>query len=133
VLRLYSTFPRGAPGVGLLLLRLAASLLLGADGLTTLRDGSPVAAGLYCAGIAIPGVLQLVGLWTPIAGTLLALAALTNAIARPEYRWAWVVLAVLAAAIALLGPGAWSVDARRYGWRRLEFPDRKRDRDTPNL
>jgi ABC-type branched-subunit amino acid transport system permease subunit len=119
--------------MGLLLLRLAASLLLGADGLTSLRNGPPVALGLYCAGIAIPGLLQLIGLWTPIAGTLLAQAAITMAIALPACRWSWVVLAILAAAIALLGPGAWSVDARRYGWRRLEFPDRKRDRDTPNL
>jgi hypothetical protein len=31
------------------------------------------------------------------------------------------LLAGLGAALALLGPGAWSVDARLYGWKRIEI------------
>jgi putative oxidoreductase len=126
VLRLFSTFPRGAPGIGLLLLRLATSLIAGTFAVRALRDGLPMGLNLLYAGLAVLGLLLLAGLWTPIAGGLAALAALGSAIARPEERWGWVVLAVIAAALALLGPGAWSVDARLYGWRRLEIPDRKR-------
>ncbi|HEX6650766.1 MAG TPA: hypothetical protein VF075_14545 [Pyrinomonadaceae bacterium] len=32
-----------------------------------------------------------------------------------------VLLASLGVALALLGPGNWSVDARRSGWRRIEI------------
>jgi|SRR5215469_7956267 len=132
MLRLFSTFPRGAPGVGLLLIRLAAGFALGADALAALHGGLPIELSLYFAGMGLLGLLLLAGLWTPIAGGLLALAALGNAIARPQDRAGWIILAVLAAALALLGPGAWSVDARRYGWRRLEIPDPKRDDSRPS-
>jgi len=114
-----------------LLLRLVASFIVGAFAVTALRGGLPVALNLLYAGLAVLGFLLLAGFWTPIAGGIVALAALGNAIARPEDRWGWVVLAVLAAALALLGPGGWSVDARLYGWRRLEIPDRKRDDEPP--
>jgi hypothetical protein len=117
--------------MGLLLLRLAACLILGAFSVTALRGGLPIALDLFYSGLAVLALLLLAGLWTPIAGGILALASLGHAIARPEDRWGWIVLAVLAAAVALLGPGAWSVDARLYGWRRLEIPDRKRDDKPP--
>jgi putative oxidoreductase len=131
VLRLFSTFPRGAPGIGLLLLRLAVGLAVGVFAVMALRGGLPIAPSLFYGGLAVLGFLLLAGLWTPIAGAILALAALGNAIVRPEDRWSWVILAVLAAALGLLGPGAWSVDARIYGWRRLEIPDRKSDDKPP--
>jgi hypothetical protein len=37
----------------------------------------------------------------------------------------WVLLAALGAGLALLGPGAWSVDAHLFGWKRVELPDKK--------
>jgi len=33
----------------------------------------------------------------------------------------YILLGALAAALALLGPGAFSVDARLFGWRRVEI------------
>jgi hypothetical protein len=31
----------------------------------------------------------------------------------------------IGAGLALLGPGAWSVDARLFGWKRIDVRDRK--------
>jgi hypothetical protein len=35
--------------------------------------------------------------------------------------WVSVLLASFGIALALLGPGIWSVDARRFGWKRIEI------------
>jgi putative oxidoreductase len=75
------------------------------------------------------GLLLLAGLWTPVAGTLVAAEALWNVFSSGQ-PWCWIMLATLGAALALIGPGAWSIDARLFGWRRLEIRDRK-SQDSP--
>ena len=75
------------------------------------------------------GLLLLAGLWTPVAGTLVAAEALWNVFAS-GHPWRWIMQATLCAALALIGPGAWSIDARLFGWRRLEIRDRK-SQDSP--
>jgi hypothetical protein len=69
------------------------------------------------------GLLVLAGLSTPIAGTLVAVLALLNFFSQPGDPWIWILLGTQGAALALLGPGAWSVDARLFGWKRLDIPD----------
>ena len=76
------------------------------------------------------GLLLLAGLWTPVAGTLVAAEALWN-VYSSGYPWRWIMLATLGAALALIGPGGWSVDARLFGWRQLEIGDRKRQDPPP--
>jgi uncharacterized membrane protein YphA (DoxX/SURF4 family) len=73
----------------------------------------------------VMGLFLLVGLWTPIAGTLLAILASCSAFMHPADPLSWILLGSLSAALALLGPGGWSVDARLFGWKRVELPDRK--------
>jgi uncharacterized membrane protein YphA (DoxX/SURF4 family) len=70
---------------------------------------------------AVGGLLLLVGLWTPVAGAIVAITELWVGLSHGLDPWVSVLLAGLGAALALLGPGAWSVDARLYGWKRIEI------------
>ncbi|HTY83678.1 MAG TPA: hypothetical protein VMB19_05645 [Silvibacterium sp.] len=65
------------------------------------------------------GLLLCVGLWTPIAGGVLAGLSVWTAFSRTGSPWAQILLAAVGTALAMLGPGAWSIDARLFGRRRL--------------
>jgi len=125
VRRLFSTFAHGPPGAGLLLMRAVAGGALIVQAVLALLGGPALGPLLMQVLSIVLGLLLLAGLWTPIIGTLVAIEGLWGAVAlgRP---WRWVLLATLGAALALIGPGAWSVDSWLFGWRRLEIRDRKR-------
>jgi putative oxidoreductase len=71
------------------------------------------------------GLLLLAGLWTPIAGVLTVILELGNALSQPGDPWVKVLLGTIGMALALIGPGALSVDARRFGWKRIDIRDPK--------
>ena len=122
--RLFSSFARGGPGAGLLLMRAALSLVLLNQAVATLRHGGPIELLALSAIAASAGILLLAGLWTPIAGIAVAVIGLWNAFAQPGDPWIYILLSTMGAALALLGPGAWSIDARIFGWKRIEIRDR---------
>lgn len=122
--RLFSSFARGAPGTGLLLMRATLSLVLLNQAVATLRHGGPIDLLALSAIAASAGILLLAGLWTPIAGIAVAVIGLWNAFAQPGDPWIYILLSTMGAALALLGPGAWSIDARIFGWKRIEIRDR---------
>ena len=96
--------------------------MLGAIG--TVLHGS-LAAALANVLAAIAGIFLLVGLWTPVVGTIVAATELWMVFLLPQELRLHVLQAVFGIGLAMIGPGVWSVDARLYGWRRVEIPARK--------
>jgi hypothetical protein len=123
--RLYSTFAHGLPGVGLLLMRVVAGIALVFQGVTELRGETAVVTAVLHVIAAGAGILLVAGLWTPIVGTLVALCQLWSIFREAGDPWVHILLGTIGAALALLGPGGWSVDARLFGWKRIEPPERK--------
>jgi putative oxidoreductase len=123
--RLFSTFAQGWPGAGLLLMRVVLGLALIGRAVGRLSNGpSTHVTVLAVLGIGA-GLLLLMGLWTPVAATLVAAIQLWKVYWKFEDPWIYFLLATIAAAIAMVGPGFWSVDARLYGWKRIDPPARK--------
>jgi uncharacterized membrane protein YphA (DoxX/SURF4 family) len=124
---MFSSFPGGAPGLGLLLLR----LVLGAGAILQGTRFLGVGAPWFGAFAIANGTLLLIGLMTPIASALIGLGALD--IAFSQSRWTPLAGVIHAIAIALLGPGAMSIDARLFGRREIIIPpktSRPSDSDT---
>lgn len=84
-----------------------------------LRSGPAVGPTVLNVLAGIVGILLLVGLWTPVAGTLLVVIASLSAFLHQADPWNCVFLGALGAGLALVGPGAWSVDAYLFGWKRI--------------
>lgn len=90
-------------------------------GLLTASLPALVILQLVAAGAA---ALLLVGFSTPIAGVLMAIAELYLAFSHCNDPWLHILLGTLGASLAMLGPGAWSVDARLFGRKRIQIPQR---------
>lgn len=118
--RLFTMFPAGWPGAGLLVLRLAAAIPLLIRGSSTfwgIHHG-----GFYATFIAIGiGGLLLAGLWTPIAGALQAIFEVWIVFHSGDAAVVHLLLAALGISLAMLGPGAWSIDARLFGRKRIKI------------
>jgi putative oxidoreductase len=122
--RLFSTFPNGWPGIGILLQRVLTATTLFCYGIAHLRDTSQFASIVPHMFAAVAGILLLVGLWTPMVGALVAVMEMWTIFSRSGDPWISIMLAVLGATLAMIGPGAWSIDAHLFGRKHFEIPQR---------
>jgi putative oxidoreductase len=77
------------------------------------------------------GLLLLIGLWTPVAGGVLVLIELQRILWKLDDPWISILLGTMALALALVGPGFWSLDGRLYGWKVINLPPQKGKSEPP--
>jgi uncharacterized membrane protein YphA (DoxX/SURF4 family) len=85
-----------------------------------LQSAAPTSLAVIDVLAIAAGILLLAGLWTPIAGILLAIIETWSAFTHPNDPWTYILLGAVGAGLAMLGPGAWSFDARLFGWKRID-------------
>jgi len=90
-----------------------------------LQSAAPLSLAVIHVVAIAAGILLLAGLWTPIAGALLATIEIWSAFTHPHDPWSNILIGTLGAALAMVGPGAWSLDARLFGWKRIDIRDRE--------
>ena|SRR5690348_3631527 len=93
--------------------------------LRLLGDPPPMNVTIPAVLLMGAGVLLIAGLWTPIVGASVALIEIWKMLTLTGDKWVWLLLGTAGAALAMLGPGLWSIDARLFGWKRIEAPSRK--------
>lgn len=128
----FSTFPGGKPGIGLLLLRAGVGATAIIQGGVYLADRRTLTFWTGAIGLLAitSGASLLIGFLTKAAGLLVALVSLGGALpwlpAPPlslfSSRLSLIFVCIMAAAIILLGPGAFSLDRRLFGRREIIIP-----------
>ena len=121
-------FPAGVPGSGMLILRIgvAASLYVVPSGHFAVNPNT-----LLSIAVAALSASLVAGLVTPLAATLAAIVEVTTLLPGATNIVVAVLLGPLdAMVLLLLGPGAYSLDARLFG-RRVVVLDSTRPTQPP--
>ena len=100
------------------------STILVYSGASHLLENARLQTGLPYLIAAIAGVFLLLGLWTPLAGVTIAIVGGWIFFAGSAHSLTAIIVAVLGASAAMIGPGMWSIDARLYGRKHLQDPRR---------
>ena len=129
---MFSTFPSGWPGIGLLLLRTAAGLTSVIQGWLYLTDRSSATSEVWLVGmfVIVSGASLSIGFLTPVAGALVAVAAVVIGLSwlpppTPNLFNAplpTILVVIVATAVVFLGPGSLSLDRRLFGRREIIIP-----------
>lgn len=119
-------FPQGGPGIGLLLLRIAAA---GMFALNLTHQFNFSSNALYWSVVLLIVLISLsllIGLLTTILTIIACVVAVANLLLTDHPIDAVYILRILTfAALFFLGPGAYSVDARLFGLQVTVVPPRK--------
>jgi len=106
------------------LLRMLVGVTLIAQTVTQVRSSELSASGWLFASLILVGAGSLLlGFVTPVTAIFIGLASITFGFSSLAQT---VDIVVLSAAIALLGPGSFSIDARMFGRREILIPNASR-------
>jgi putative oxidoreductase len=117
--RLFTTFADGWPGLGLLVQRLITGIAL-LHGEIALSKETPATLTMLPEAIgAVLAIFIMIGLWTPATGALIAVTEMWILFAHPNSAEMAMLLAMLGGTLAMIGPGAFSIDAQLFGRKRI--------------
>ena len=116
--RLFSTFAGGWPGIGLLIQRFLMGTILLREAFLQL-SASPHLATIVLQ--LVSSVLLLIGLATPYIGLLVAATQLRLFFTGSADPWTAIIICGLGLTLAMIGPGAWSMDARLFGRKHVQI------------
>jgi uncharacterized membrane protein YphA (DoxX/SURF4 family) len=120
VQRLFSTFANGWPGIGLFMQRLVTGtavmyfVVMQHNGTPGFASSVPQILGVGAA------ILLIIGLWTPVVGAVIAMVEAWTVLSHAADPWIPILLATFGLSLAMIGPGAWAVDARLFGRKHIE-------------
>ena len=119
-------FPQGGPGIGLLLLRMAAAGMFALNLTHRFNFSSNALYWLMVSLICLISIGLILGFLTPILAIIASVGAVLNlALVGAPIDEVYIIRTLTSAALVLLGPGAYSVDARLFGLRVTVVPPRK--------
>lgn len=105
-------------------MRLLTGVALVHFGIANLREAPPPATVILQSIGVGAGLLILAGLWTPLAGALAAFVkvwiGLLRFFSHSGDPWIAIIQAALGVVLAMVGPGAWSIDARLFGRKHID-------------
>ena len=126
VQRLYSMFPQGGPGFGLLLLRMATAAMFALNITHPFHFSSPVLYWAVLSLIVLTSVSLCIGFLTLILAVIACVVAVANLFLSEQTIDVVYILRILtSASLFFLGPGAYSVDAKLFGLQVTVVPPRK--------
>ena len=121
--RLFSIFPTGVAGVGLVVLRSVVAITVVVETYRRFGPGYPAVVDAFAA---LVGWFLFLGLLTPYCAALSCLLELAFLVANGIPNGFQLGMSALtAASVAALGPGAYSLDARLFGRKLIKIPPRR--------
>ena len=111
--------------MGLMLMRAVVGSALVMRAGSRLWSDPPLNVTIIAVLLIASGLLLIAGLWTPVVGTSVAVIEIWKMLTLSGDKWVWLLLGTAGAALAMLGPGLWSIDACLFGWKRIEPPPHK--------
>jgi uncharacterized membrane protein YphA (DoxX/SURF4 family) len=133
---LFSAYPGGLAGIGLVLLRSVIGFTAAWQGLLCLATTDAGATIRIAGGLAVlTGILLVTGFRTRLASFLIALGIAFISLhtlsppTRELFDWLLPILfaETMSTALVFLGPGAFSIDAYLYGRKEIIIPYRSRE------
>ena len=120
--------------MGLILLRSAFGIVVISEAVANLMNqhGSELLSYAAALSVVVAGLLLIIGLVTPLAALIIILESGTILFSMvpigepPSYdsKLCCIFRTIASASLVLLGPGAFSLDARLFGWHEVILPPR---------